>query len=185
MRIGNFIESNTVVDESEKEIISFGLNMMITTTTALVVAIVISACLSMLIEGILLLVSIIILRQYAGGYHAKSQNVCAVISCVIYGICLLFIKHCKMNSIIQFVLCVLAILIVFFLAPVDNANNELTVSEKKFLRNKVRISLSLEVIVFVMLLISENIYWSEIVIVSIGIVATLVLIGFIQNKVRG
>lgn len=72
-----------------------------------------------------------------------------------------------------------------FLSPVDNANNELSISEKKHLGKKVRISLSLEVLVFVILLVSENTYWSEIIVVSMIIVATLVLIGFIENKVRG
>ena len=43
----------------------------------------------------------------------------------------------------------------------------------------------MEVLVFVILLVSENTYWSEIIVVSMIIVATLVLIGFIENKVRG
>lgn len=185
MSVNKYIENNTYVDENEKEIIRFGLSMMITSVIVLMVAVVISFMMSMLIEGILLLVAIIVLRQYAGGYHSKSQRVCAIISCLIYSACLLFIKHSLMNGVIQLVLCVAAILVIFFLAPVDNANNELSISEKKHLGKKVRISLSLEVLVFVILLVSENTYWSEIIVVSMIIVATLVLIGFIENKVRG
>lgn len=185
MSVNKYIENNTYVDESEKEIIRFGLSMMIISIIALMVAVVISFMMGMLIEGILLLVSIIVLRQYAGGYHAKSQSICAVISCLIYSACLLFIKHSLMNGVIQLVLCVAAILVIFFLAPVDNANNELSISEKKQLGKKVRISLSLEVLVFVISLVSDNTYWSEIIVVSMIIVATLVLIGFIENKVRG
>jgi len=97
MYVNKYIENNIYVDESEKEIIRFGLSMMITSIIALMVAVVISFMMGMLIEGILLLVSIIVLRQYAGGYHAKSQSICAVISCLIYSACLLFIKYSLMN----------------------------------------------------------------------------------------
>lgn len=185
MNTNESFESIADVDESEKEITNFGISMMITTSISLIVAVVIAALFGMLQTGILLLALIIVLRQYAGGYHAKSQRVCAIISCLIYGTCLLFIKHSLMNGVIQLVLCVAAILVIFFLAPVDNANNELSISEKKHLGKKVRISLSLEVLVFVILLVSDNTYWSEIIVISMIIVATLVLIGFIENKVRG
>jgi putative ABC transport system ATP-binding protein len=73
----------------------------------------------------------------------------------------------------------------FFLSPVDNINNELSDSEKKYLKNKVRILLSIEVVIFVMLLINGAEYWSEIIAVAIMIVAGLVLIGFIKNRIRG
>ena len=75
--------------------------------------------------------------------------------------------------------------IIYFLAPVDNANNELTKSERKYLRNKVRIFLSSEVVIFVLLLIKANEYWSGIIAISMMIVAILVLAGFIENRIRG
>ena len=76
-------------------------------------------------------------------------------------------------------------IIIFVLSPVDNINNELSDSEKKYLKNKVRILLSIEVVIFVMLLINGAEYWSEIIVVAIMIVAGLVLIGFIKNRIRG
>lgn len=76
-------------------------------------------------------------------------------------------------------------IIIFVLSPVDNINNELSDSEKKYLKNKVRILLSIEVVIFVMLLINGAEYWSEIIAVAIMIVAGLFLIGFIKNRIRG
>lgn len=76
-------------------------------------------------------------------------------------------------------------IIIFVLSPVDNINNELSDSEKEYLKNKVRILLSIEVVIFVMLLINGAEYWSEIIAVAIIIVAGLVLIGFIKNRIRG
>ena len=49
----------------------------------------------------------------------------------------------------------------------------------------MRILLSIEVVIFVMLLINGAEYWSEIIAVAIMIVAGLVLIGFIKNRIRG
>lgn len=185
MKINRFIENNTYIDENEKSIVRFGVSMMISNIITLVVAIVIAMVLRMLPEGILLLVSIIVLRQYAGGYHANSQRLCAFISCIIYIVGLIIIRNNTIYNIIQLIVCLVATIIIFFLSPVDNINNELSDSEKKYLKNKVRILLSIEVVIFVMLLINGAEYWSEIIVVAIMIVAGLVLIGFIKNRIRG
>lgn len=95
------------------------------------------------------------------------------------------IKSYKIYNGIQIAICIVSVLIIYFLAPVDNANNELTKSERKYLRNKVRIFLSSEVVIFVLLLIKANEYWSGIIAISIMIVAILVLAGFIENRIRG
>ena len=146
--------------------------MMISTIMAFITAIIISAVLGMLKEGIVFLISIIVLRQYAGGYHTNSQRSCAVLSCVIYSAGLMVIKSYKIYNGVQIAICIVSVLIIYFLAPVDNANNELTKSERKYLRNKVRIFfLSSEVVIFVLLLIKANEYWSGIIAILMMIVA--------------
>ena len=82
-------------------------------------------------------------------------------------------------------MCVISVFIIFLLSPVDNINNELTRSERKYLRKKVRFFLSSEVLIFVILLIKANEYWSGIIVISMTIVAILVLAGFIENEIRG
>lgn len=185
ININKFIENNTHIDKDEKAIVKFGIDMMISAIMAFITAIIISAVLGMLKEGIVFLISIIALRQYAGGYHTNSQRLCAVLSCVIYSAGLMVIKSYKIYNGIQIAICIVSVLIIYFLAPVDNANNELTKSERKYLRNKVRIFLSSEVVIFVLLLIKANEYWSGIIAISIMIVAILVLAGFIENRIRG
>lgn len=111
ININKFIENNTHIDKDEKEIVKFGIDMMISTIMAFITAIIISAVLGMF--------------------------------------------------------------------------NELTKSERKYLRNKVRIFLSSEVVIFVLLLIKANEYWSGIIAISMMIVAILVLAGFIENRIRG
>ena len=144
ININKFIENNTHIDKDEKAIVKFGIDMMISTIMAFITAIIISAVLGMLKEGIVFLISIIVLRQYAGGYHTNSQRSCAVLSCVIYSAGLMVIKSYK-----------------------------------------VRIFLSSEVVIFVLLLIKANEYWSGIIAISMMIVAILVLAGFIENRIRG
>lgn len=185
MKLKEFFEDNTSIEENEKSIVGFGLNMMITTMIALAAAIIIAFFMNMLPEGILFLVSIIFLRQYAGGYHANSQKVCAVFSCVIYSVGLIIIKNYPIYNIIQLIMCVTSTLIIFFLSPVDNVNNQLSSTECKYLKNKVRFFLCIEIVVFVILFIKNIEYWSGIIAISMMIVAGLVLVGFIENKIRG
>ena len=126
ININKFIENNTHIDKDEKAIVKFGIDMMISTIMAFITAIIISAVLGMLKEGIVFLISIIVLRQYAGGYHTNSQRSCAVLSCVIYSAGLMVIKSYKIYNGVQIAICIVSVLIIYFLAHVDNANNELT-----------------------------------------------------------
>ena len=98
ININKFIENNTHIDKDEKAIVKFGIDMMISTIMAFITAIIISAVLGMLKEGIVFLISIIVLRQYAGGYHTNSQRSCAVLSCVIYSAGLMVIKSYKIYN---------------------------------------------------------------------------------------
>ena len=93
------------------------------------------------------------------------------------------IKSYKIYNGVQIAICIVSVLIIYFLAHVDNAN--IYKSERKYLRNKVRIFLSSEVVIFVLLLIKANEYWSGIIAISMMIVAILVLAGFIENRIRG
>ena len=45
--------------------------------------------------------------------------------------------------------------------------------------------MSSEVVIFVLLLIKANEYWSGIIAILMMIVAILVLAGFIENRIRG
>lgn len=172
-------------NKEEKIIIQFGLKMIKTTLIAFLVATVISLYMEMFFEGMLLLVSIIALRQYAGGYHTNSQKICALLSCIIYATALIIIKKFFMHGTIQLAVCIISAIVIYYLSPVDNPNNKLTYSEKKYIKSKVRAFLSIEIMFFVFLLINGAEYWSKIVIISMMIVAILVIIGFIKNKVRG
>ena len=185
ININRFIQNNTYIDKNEKSIIKFGIDMMITTIVAFIVAFIIAIIMGMIREGIVFLISIIMLRQYAGGYHASSQKVCAVLSCIIYLSGLIIIKNYTVYNSIQIMMCVISVFIIFLLSPVDNINNELTRSERKYLRKEVRFFLSSEVLIFVILLIKANEYWSGIIVISMMIVAILVLAGFIENEIRG
>lgn len=110
---------------------------------------------------------------------------CAVLSCIIYLSGLIIIKNYTLYNSIQIMMCVISVFIIFLLSPVDNINNELTRSERKYLRKEVRFFLSSEVLIFVILLIKANEYWSGIIVISMMIVAILVLAGFIENEIRG
>lgn len=134
ININRFIQNNTYIDKNEKSIIKFGIDMMKTTIVAFIIAVI----MGMIREGIVFLISIIMLRQYAGGYHASSQKVCAVLSCIIYLSGLIIIKNYTLYNSIQIMMCVISVFIIFLLSPVDNINNELTRSERKYLRKEVR-----------------------------------------------
>jgi len=80
-----------------------------------------------------------IIRATAGGYHAEIQVVCFVIlivSHVIYLALLLNLSNDKI-SVFTIVICVVSVLLIIFLAPVEDHNKPLTKAEVKESKKKV------------------------------------------------
>ena len=92
-------------------------------------------------QSIIFLVCFIVLRKYAGGYHADTQNRCYVISTVIIAVALLAIRYMSDGSDneIFILLQSLNFILLYFLVPVDNKNHRLEQWEKEKYGKKARV----------------------------------------------
>ena len=93
MKLLNFINDNVKLDEQEEPIVQFGIDMLKMVSVSLLVAFIISIAMGMFFESVVLLVTLIPLRQKSGGYHSKSRLICAIMSLFIYILMLVSIKY--------------------------------------------------------------------------------------------
>ena len=120
------------VDEEDKEIYLFGFYQGLIFLLNLVTA---------LLTGIILdmfLVCFIPLRIFAGGYHAKTQFRCYVMSTVTTVILLYLIAFLQKNMGVEAIaLYIIATCIIWKLAPVQDKNKPLDLDEQKKYRKRV------------------------------------------------
>ena len=173
-------EAKELTDE-DKEIYLFGLIQgvifLLNTFTALCIGMI----LNMLIEVIIYLVCFIPIRIFAGGYHAKTQFRCYIMSTVTTFVALRLIKFLQIsNSIFEIVVLIISIIIIWNLSPIEDDNKPLTKEEYRIYKIKVRklISIILGVLIFSFIINNQLILSS--IQVAMFILSLVVIIGAIK-----
>lgn len=82
-------------------------------------------------------------RKYAGGYHAKTEARCEILSFLSLSACVVLMKLSKILDIKITLFCTstLCIILIFLLCPLDTPEKPLTDKELKYFRKRTRIIL--------------------------------------------
>ena len=73
-KIMSFILKNNDLDNDKAEIIRYGLEIVITKLFFIVIILIIGLIMNCIIESVAFAVSLSLLRQYGGGYHADTRK---------------------------------------------------------------------------------------------------------------
>ena len=100
------METQTFSKKEKEEIIRYGLDRIKSTCTMTLVTLLMGCIFQVFFQSIVFLVCFIVLRKYAGGYHADTQNRCYVISTAIIAVALLAIRYMSDGMIMSiFIFC--------------------------------------------------------------------------------
>lgn len=168
-------------EEESNQIIAYGIErgkvILITTLIALMLGYVFGV----FFQGIIFWVCLSVLRRYAGGYHADTQNRCYVISFIIVVLSLVSIRHSANIGLIGLVFQAMSLCTILFLAPVENRNRVLDKNEKKKYGVKTKgIAVFLSSIYVILYIVDKQ----EIAIpmgVASLVVAILLIVGYIKG----
>lgn len=75
-RIAYFFIENEIINNDNYEVCSYGLEILISAFINTTLAIIIGIFLRRLVGTIIFLITFCIIRQFSGGYHAKSNRLC-------------------------------------------------------------------------------------------------------------
>ncbi|MDF2474337.1 MAG: putative processing-secretion protein [Anaerocolumna sp.] len=143
-RITYSLANGGVITSQDKDLYTYGLKQGLLMIINLYTALIIALIFGMVWQSLIFLLAYIPLRSYAGGYHAKTQLRCYLLSIVIILATLLGIKLIPWTSFI----CLMATLtpggIIFFLAPVESGNIPLDHIEIKVYKRRTRTILLFE-----------------------------------------
>lgn len=146
-----FLVNSGVVEEDEMELYSYGCSLLIKkiihTTLILTIGVVTNQFLSMLI----FLLTYIVIREYSGGYHAKTELGCYICTIsVTVSVEVLFNRLPGRENIAVDIFLVFCAVIIWSLSPQDTKKKPLQVKEYYAYRKKTREFLIISAIILLL-----------------------------------
>lgn len=177
---------NDIIPATEQEMYVYGFFMLISHLFYLIVACIFGIIFNCFIESVIFYVFFQSIRQYAGGYHAKTEIKCEILSTISIALCIFVIKLSKIHDIKMFliILSFIFTILVFILCPLDTPEKKLTKKEKKHFR-----TISWIILIFILIIIIIS-YLMELNVLfasscmSLILEGILVLLGKLQELKR-
>lgn len=171
------------LEDSDKDIYIFGLYQGAILFLNICTALFIGVILDMVFEIILYLIFFIPLRIFAGGYHAKTQFRCYIMSSVTTVFILLGIRFLQQyNSIWELICFAIAFCVVWIFVPVADANKPLLEKEQISYKKRVR-----KILVILTSVAGISYYLQKPVVMtviemSVCFLSVILLMGLYKNK---
>lgn len=137
-RIAGCLVSYGIIPEEDLEIYEFGVSQLLFQAINVITTIGIALLWGMLPQCLLFLASYIPLRSFAGGFHAKTQMRCYVLSNVMIVAALCTIRMVPAAAWVCLLLTLPGASMIFLLAPVQDRNKPLSEIERLVYRRRSR-----------------------------------------------
>lgn len=79
-----FFVSNDFIKNEDKEIYKYALNIILSSLIHIATVMILGLCFNLLIESLVYYFAFIIIRKFAGGYHAKTPTRCYIVSIITW-----------------------------------------------------------------------------------------------------
>lgn len=138
-KIIQYLLNHNAINDDNLEIYQYGINLLIKKVLHIITIIMVGILFDNFWGIFLFLVSYTNIREYAGGYHAKSALGCYICTFIvsIMAIVLLNILE-KISFFCAYVILFSFGIVIWKLSPVESANNKLSVEDKEYYLRKVR-----------------------------------------------
>lgn len=183
--ITSYLYGDDNCDENTKEVIYYGLEILILKIVFWLTAALIGLFMGVFFENIVYMVFFVLLRSYAGGYHSKSRLRCFVLSTLTIILSICVFKISNMFDITNAILVIsgaISFIIVFLLSPIDSKNRELDNNEVICFRKKARIILCSETILAIITYFIGLPSISKSIMIAIVTAGILMIVGYINRK---
>lgn len=180
--------SRNAIKDEDYEIYQYGLEQLFTSILNMLTLLVIGSIMGMIWQGIIFVLSFMLLRKYAGGYHASTPLGCYLLTTLIITVALSVMKYFEISILIYLVLLMVSSVIVYMLTPVEAVNKELDKIEKIIYRKKtiltwiVEVSLAIGVFILKHYEISICIFMA-VIMVGISLVTGHIEIKLVKRKI--
>jgi len=187
IKVTNNLIENHIISKEDFELYSFGLKSSLIIAINIIVTLIIGFSLRMPIESLLILVVFIPLRSCAGGIHASNNTLCLFISALMIVSILIFTKwlllYFTLNLTLMTVVGLVAAVITFILAPVQDANKPLNANEAQLFKKRTLKVLFAEISFLIIMLCFRIDTVVLVIALTLCIVCLSVCAGAVKNMI--
>lgn len=180
----DWMVNNNVVKEEERDIYDYGVDQIVFTGLNIITMIIIGVVTHSLwtIAGFSLFY--MVLRVYAGGYHADTQLKCFILSNIMILIVVGVDRWINIDRPLQLAIVVISTVLILWLGPVDTVTKPLDSLERKVYKKRMIIIMIMESALFLVFLMAKFAIVSKCVTLSYLAVAIMLMGGVIDNIKR-
>ena len=124
------------ISENEQELYCYGFFMLLSQWLYLILAAVFGLILGCFFESVIFYIAFQFIRRYAGGYHAKTETRCEIMSAISIIACIVVIRMSTTYNFNIVLLCLAAVATIFIavLSPLDTPEKPLSEKEFRYFR---------------------------------------------------
>lgn len=186
-KITDFFIKKSVIKDSDREVYEYGYELILSQSIYIIIMIAISVIFHALVESLIFFIGFYIYRKIAGGYHANTYLKCHILFAVnqLLFLTVLHLYPASYRYVLILAICIIAVVITFFAAPIDHPNKPFDKKEfQKYKKLSRFFCIALiPFVVIVMCLDKNNIYCFCF---SIGILSAnmSLLYAYIERRLR-
>lgn len=175
---------DNIIKEENAEIYEYGIYQLFVICINILTAAAIGLAFGQLWQCALFMAVFIPMRSFAGGYHAKTQNRCYVISAFIIAAAMAVIKFLDYSYFVYALgICAVGILQIW-LAPCENENKPLSQNEKRVYRVKALIHTFAFMFIMALFLCFGVTWVSDTILTALLVQSIMLAIGSAANYKR-
>ena len=170
-----------IISEDERELYQYAVFSIMSTIIPLIMVMIIGGILGLMKNGIVMIIPFLVIRKFSGGFHAKREWVCILLSVIAVVGCIMLTAYCKADIWLSGGV-LGAVLTISVFSPVVSANRDIPKRERRICRKMaVILTVIFAGIYFVLRFWDYNQFA---VCIAIGIILTAVLqdLAWIQKK---
>ena len=157
-KITNSLINKSIISFDEKELYQYGFFNLISQTIYVILIILFGLIIGEIISSLIFYIAFYFIRKNAGGYHAKTETRCEIMSIISLLLCIIVIKLLLIKDVnlALLFLSMAAFIIIFVLCPLDTPEKPLSKNEFRYFRKISRLIL---LIISALILISFIFEW--------------------------
>lgn len=134
--ISSFFIDKSVISENDREVYNYCFELLISETINILIILIVAILSKQYVNIVVFLVAFLLLRKWAGGYHANTHYGCTLILFFILTLFLISEVTFSHNAkfILQFLNILVSLPIICLFAPVDNSNKPIKNEQRKKFR---------------------------------------------------
>lgn len=123
-KITEFFINKSVIKDTDREIYQYGYELILSQSVYIIIMIAISVIFHALVESLLFFIGFYIYRKIAGGYHANTYLKCHILFAMnqLLFLLVLYTYPASYRYVFIVAICIIALIITFFVAPIDHPN---------------------------------------------------------------